>query len=190
MRWIIFLVLALTWTRASLAMRVSLFILSGENRYTENENREQVNQSFRNFSGDTIGNFKIHKFSGALTFEKYQFGLETFDWQTSSDAPLIGFYENRRELHTTHLFKMGEHNEWLNFFSGFGIGAYEIDLTNQFNGATSKTKSGQIMTASGIASIQAIYKYFHATADLKLLFAKDYRPQPVPVLGFKIGFSF
>jgi hypothetical protein len=162
----------------SLAARVSLFPISTEQRYLENENQDLYFQKM-----DT-------SVSAALTFQSYQLGLEISRWAQESNAPLISFKESYSEIGSSHLFLMGVLSDVLYLYSGVGVGIYETKLTNQFNGVSSNTNSGQILYASGIASAQVIYSYFHAALDFRLIMAKDYRPQPTPALIFKLGLSF
>lgn len=161
-----------------LAARVSLFPISVEQRYLENENQDLYFQKM-NTSG-----------SVALTFSQYQLGLEVTRWTQESRASLISFKEDLSEIGSTHLFLMGSVYEWLHMYSGLGLGVYEAKLTNQFAGSTTENNSGQILFASAIASVQAIYSFFHAALDFRLLMAKDYRPQPTPSVIFKLGLSF
>lgn len=158
--------------------RVSIFLPSLEQRYLENENQDLYFQKM-----DTA-------ISAALTFSNYQLGLEVTRWSLSSSASLLKFKEDYSEINSTHLFLMGVVSDYLYFFSGVGVGVYEDKLVNQFNGTNTETKSGQIMFASGIASAQFIYHYFHAALDFRLIMAKDYHPQPTPAAVFKIGLSF
>ncbi|OYZ23461.1 MAG: hypothetical protein B7Y39_04720 [Bdellovibrio sp. 28-41-41] len=162
----------------SLAARVSLFPISVEQRYLENETQDLYFQKM-----DTSA-------SAALTFHSYQLGLEVTRWSQESSAPLVSFKESYSEIGSSHLFLMAVLSDVLYLYSGIGVGIYETKLTNQFNGVSNDTNSGQILFASGIASAQVIYSFFHAALDFRLIMAKDYRPQPTPAFIFKLGFSF
>ena len=162
----------------SLATRVSVFPISVEQRYLENENQDLYFQKM-----DT-------SVSAALTFQSYQLGLDVTRWSQESSAPLISFKEIYSEIGSSHLFLMGILSDILYFYSGVGVGVYETKLTNQFNGVSNTTNSGQILYASGIASIQVIYSFSHAALDFRLIMAKDYHPQPTPAMVFKLGLSF
>lgn len=158
-------------------MRVSLFPVVVQQRYIENQDSEYYFQ-------------RLSSLAASLSFEFYQFGIETGNWSTQAGTTLINFKNDYQEINTIHLFKMGSTFQWLYFYSGIGIGSYDSELDSQFNGVSTKTKSGQTLFGSGIFSIQAILGYFHMSTELKLLFAKDYRPQPTPDLAFKLGVSF
>tara|TARA_B110001454_G_scaffold219136_1_gene250298 strand:- start:32664 stop:33200 length:537 start_codon:yes stop_codon:yes gene_type:complete len=162
----------------TMAARVSLFPVSIEQRYSENENQDLYFQQT-----DT-------SVSAALTFQIYQVGLEVTRWSKESSAPLVSFKESYSEIGSSHLFLMGVLYDYLYLFSGVGVGMYETKLTNQFNGVSTDTNSGQILYASGIVSTQVIYSFFHAAFDFRLIMAKDYRPQPTPAAVFKLGLSF
>lgn len=178
------IVFAFLWAcpTLSLAMsadiRTSIFPIVWQQRYLQDQNSELYYQTI------------APTWAARLTFERYQLGIEGGSWSTTSGTTLINYSEDFNEMNTTHLFKMGSTYEWLHFYSGLGLGVYESELTNLFNGVSSKTKSGQIVFASGIFSVQAIFWYVHAITDLKLIFAKDYRPQPTPDLSFKLGVTF
>ena len=85
---------------------------------------------------------------------------------------------------------MGSTFDWLSFYSGIGIGSYETELISLFNGVSTTTKSGQTLFASGIVSIQSIFWFLHVDTELKLVFGKDFRPQPTPDLALKLGAVF
>lgn len=170
--------LILLFTLPSFALRISLFPIAVEQRYTENENQDLYMQKMDS------------SLAAAFSFSSYQLGLETAKWSYESSAPLISYRETYTELNSTHLFLMSSANESFHFYSGIGVGIYESKLKNSFNGLVNETNSGQILFASGIASVQFIYSYFHAALDLRLLMGKDYRPQPTPSATFKIGITF
>lgn len=170
--------LILLFSLPSFALRVSLFPLVLEQRYTENENQDLYMQKMDS------------SLAASFSFSGYQLGLETTKWSLESSAPLIRYQETYTELNSTHLFLMGSAYEYIHFYSGIGIGMYESKLKNSFNGTENETNSGQILFASGIASAQFIYSYFHAALDFRLLMGKDYRPQPTPSMVFKIGITF
>lgn len=178
MRTILAYLLLILFSLPCLATRVSLFPLSMEHRYLENENQDLYAQRM-----DT-------SFSAALTFSRYQLGLDVTGWSQQSTTPLISFKETFSEIGSTHLFLVSSFYEYVHLYSGLGLGIYESKLSNQFAGATSETNTGQILFASAIASAQIIYHYFHAAVDFKLLMAKDYRPQPTPSAVIKLGLSF
>lgn len=162
---------------SSTAMTTSLFPAVLEQRYLENEKSDLYFQ-------------RINSFSGNLTFEFYQLGIESQSWSIESGTALINYKEDFQEINTTHLFRMGSTLNWLFFYSGIGIGSYESELTSEFSGAITKTNSGQTMMASGIISVQAIYWHIHVITELKLILGKDFRPQPTPDLSVKLGVVF
>jgi len=173
------LILALVFLGVpSFAARVSLFPISIEQRYLENENQDLYFQKMET------------SVSAALTFQSYQLGIDVTRWSQKSIAPQVSFNESYSEIGSSHLFLMGVLSDVLYLFSGVGVGIYEAKLTSQFNGVSSDTNSGQILFASGIASAQVIYSFFHAALDFRLIMAKDYRPQPTPAMVFKLGVSF
>lgn len=161
----------------SLATRVSLFPVVLEHRYIENENSDLV---FR----------RANSFSGLITFGLYQLGLDASNWSTESTASLLKFQESYREVQTSHLFKMGSLTDWLHVYSGIGVGIYESNTTTTFNGLSTETKSGTIMMASGIASVQVTHNWLHIALDLKLILSKDSRPNPSPAGVIKVGIAF
>lgn len=161
----------------SFALPISVFPMSLEQRYFENQSAELYFQ-------------RVNSVGASLTFDFYQFGLEAINWTTDSGTVLISYKEAYREIQSTHLFKMGSANNWFHFYSGLGIGSYELELNSQFAGTTTQTKSGQTLMMSGIASLQLMYKFLHIITDLRLLFAKDYRPEPTPALLIKVGILF
>jgi hypothetical protein len=161
----------------SLANHYSLFPVVLEQRYLENENREYYFQ-------------RVNSFAAAATFDFYQLGLEITNWNKQTDTGLIGFKETYSEINSTHLFKMGSTYDWMHFYSGVGIGSYGSKLESQFNGSTTESTTGQILFGSAIFSIQAIYSYLHMALDLKLILAKDYRPEPTPSTSIKVGLAF
>lgn len=161
----------------SFAMKVSIFPLPIEFRYVENESKEYSVKS-------------ITPHAGAITFDYYQLGFEKSSWKSESGTPLVGFSEKFEELNTTHLFRMVEYNNHVSFYSGVGLGRYELQVTNTFNGVTTATDSGQIAYLSGLASAQVIYEFFHLACDFRLIMGKDMRPQPTPALNIRVGLIF
>lgn len=178
MKQLIGLSFILLFSLPSLALNVSLFPFALEQRYTENENQDLYMQKMDS------------SLAAAFSFDGYQLGLETTKWSHESSAPLISYKETYTELNSTHLFLMGSTLEYLHLYSGIGVGMYESKLKNSFNGIANETNSGQTLFASGIASAQFVYSYFHAALDFRLLMGKDYRPQPTPSGVFKIGITF
>ena len=173
----IFFIFALGASSQSLAMQISLFPVVLNQHYMNNEDGDLYFQ-------------KVDSLAASLTFDSYQFGIESGRWSTESGTPLIGFKETVQTLNTCHLFRMGSTFERLYFYSGIGIGSYETELVSQFNGLPTTTKSGQTLYSSGIVSIQAIFWFIHLDTELKLVFGKDFRPQPTPDLAFKLGAVF
>jgi len=162
----------------SFALQVSLFPLAAEQRYIENENQDLYMQKMDS------------SVAAAFSFSRYQLGIEATNWSLESSAPLVSYKETFSELNSTHLFLMGSFYEHLHLYSGFGLGLYESTLKNSFNGINNETNSGRILFASGIASAQFIYSFFHAALDFRLLMAKDYRPQPTASIILKVGLTF
>lgn len=171
-------VLILTLSLPSWALQTSLFPLSLDQRYIENENQDLYFQKMDS------------SISAALTFSGYQLGLESTTRSSQSGAPLVRYKETFEEINSTHLFLMASVSPHLHLYSGVGLGLYESKLESEFNGTSSETKSGKILFASGIASAQFVYSFFHAVLDFRLLMGKDYRPQPMPSAVFKLGVTF
>ncbi len=168
---------ALGASNLSFAMQVSLFPLILNQRYMENEDGDLYFQ-------------KVDSLAFSLTFDSYQLGIESGRWSMQSGTSLLGFRETVQTINTSHLFKMGSTFDWLSFYSGIGIGSYETELISLFNGVSTTTKSGQTLFASGIVSIQAVFWFLHVDTELKLVFGKDFRPQPTPDLALKLGAVF
>ncbi len=161
----------------SFSMQVSLFPLVLNQRYMENEDGDLYFQ-------------RVDSLAVNLTFDSYQFGIESGRWSTQSGTSLLSFKETVQTINTSYLFKMGSTFDWLSFYSGIGIGSYETELVSFFNGVSTTTKSGQTFFASGIVSLQAIFWHLHLDTELKLVFGKDFRPQPTPDLALKLGAIF
>lgn len=178
MRILAILTLALLFVLPGFALSISLFPLGTEQRYLENESQDLYVQKM----DSTL--------SAAFSFSKYQLGIESTKWSRQSSAPLVSYNEAFTEINSTHLFLVSSFYERLHFYTGLGLGVYESKLKTSFNGLESETNSGQIIFASGIASLQFIYSFLHAALDFRLLMNKDYHPHPTPSVVFKFGLTF
>lgn len=161
----------------AMAINISIFPLNAEQRFIENQNKEMHFVSSTNYAVE-------------LNQDLHQLLIERSEFKEHSGNSTLNFDEKNEEYHLSYLHQVYRWSALYSLHFGLGIGQYNSSVKTNYLSTTSEDSSGNTLLASGLASVQIQYQYFHGQFDFKLIQAKDYNPQPQASLILRLGVRF
>lgn len=161
----------------AMALNISIFPLNVEQRFIENQNKEMHFVSSTNYAIELIQ-------------DAHQLLVERSEFKEHSGNNTLSFDEKNEEYHLSYLRQAYRWSSLYSLHFGLGLGMYNSSVKTNYLNTTTEDNSGNTLLASGLASVQIQYQYYHGQFDFKLIQAKDYNPQPQASLILRLGVRF
>lgn len=156
---------------------IAIYPISLANRYQSDLNNKMI---VRTVSAPSL----------FYTFESYQIGIQLLSWTSNNDDSYTQIQEIWKLSKLYGLYQVAGQKEGWQFWAGFFLGQYTIDLKTHLFDTFQEDSSGPIMFGGGLLSVNWIYSYFITGLDFQLELGKDFLPNPTPSATLKVGFKF